>query len=574
MKKIVLALVLCIITLCLWAQFDERAILTQQAQQLMARRQYADAELVFKQILTKFPNDVNSVSQLIQIYIATSQIDKAETLLEANRRILSPSQYSEQRILLFVMQGKPLQAWEISMSYLAQNNHEEHRYLVLARYFESRGFFEQALNLYQMGRKHHKNDNLFALEYANLAISSRQFELALNEYLRFLERQPNNLFFVNNQCKTILQEDSTLIRVIGDFAQKSSIPEIQELYATCLVMQKQFASALSIYLKLPPEKILRFAEDQYTSLNDDVAYDAYEYLSGSYGDDVQKADFKYRMAQIRIRNARYSEAHQILTSIIEDQQLLDRRIRNRTAVNLNSRKMMAELILSTTTKIDSALVWYENAKSFARNGLESAEIELEISKLLIMNESYDSATDKLNALTEPKLLQTKAYYQLLIALMQRNVSLADSLMNEYVIKYPGSSYTNDSIYLMMLVYAMEEEDQALFMQAYRKKQLYQKEAINLLLQIFEHNQDEELRILAVEWALQLADKTEALKILDYPWTDEIAIEYAALIKLKLINDSEYEQRYAREFLKQNPNSVFSPNFRQVISRISSGKPNL
>ncbi len=574
MKTFVSIIILLSIVLCLAAQFDEKAIMTQQAQQLMARRQYAEAEQLFRQILQKFPSDANSVLQIIQICYLTSQLDKAEAVLEEHRRALSPAQYSEQMILLYVMQGKQNQAWTMAQSYLQQNNHDQNRYRLIASYFERRGFYEQVLELYNNARRHFKNDDLFILEYANTALNYRRLDTALNEYLRFLDQNPGNFFFVNNQCKTILQEDPSMIRIISAYANNATNPIILELYATALVSLKQYQQALEIYRNLSPQKLQSFAEDQYSALNDEIALLAYSHLVDITADDVQRAEYRYRMAQIKTRNARFSEAHDILNEIISDKRLHDRRVRNRSSVNLNSRKMMAELILNTTAQIDSAMAWYDSAKEFARTTLERTEIEMEIIKLLIMSEAYNTALQKLNSVIEPKVVETKEYYRLLISLMQNEIDHADSLMNEYVIKYPGSSYTNDSIYLMMLILAMDDADIELFMTAYRKKQLYQKDAIDSLLTIFEHNKDEELRILAVEWAIQLSDPAEALRILDYEWTDDIAAEYATLIKLRLLNDGEREQRLAREFLKQNPNSIFSPNFRQVISRISTNKPNL
>ncbi len=573
-RTIILSLLLLVVWGALSAQFDERSILTQQAQQLMARRQYSEAEQLFQEVLRKFPGDSNSLNQLLQLYYLTSQIDKAENLLESSKRNMPQTQYTEQRILLYVMQGKVQAAWELAQGYLNQFNHDQGRYRIMASYFERRGFYDQVLELYRSARKHHKNDNLFMMEYANTALNYRLFEVALREYLRFLNLNPGNVFFVNNQCKTILQEDPSMISVIAEFASGEVNPVILELYATSLVNLKRPLQALEIYKTMSADKLRSFAEEQYAALNDEVAYPAYEHLVETGTDELMKADYRQRMAQIQIRNARYHLAHEILLDIINDQQLLDRRIRNRTGVNLTSRKMMAELILSTTAEVDSALAWYDKAKAFARNSFEVAEIDLEIGRLLIMNEAYNAASDQLARISDKRLDETRDYYLLLKALMQNEIAKADTLMNEYIIRYPGSSYTNDSIYLLMLVYGMDEGDKALFLEAYRKKQLHQKDSIAKILAVFEHNRDEELRLLAVEWSLQLADRLEAMQILDYDWQDPIASEYAALIKLKLIEDSEYEQRFAREFLKQNPNSIWSPNFRQVISRMSQSRPNL
>ena len=79
-------------------------------------------------------------------------------------------------------------------------------------------------------------------------------------------------------------------------------------------------------------------------------------------------------------------------------------------------------------------------------------------------------------------------------------------------------------------------------------------------------------ILAVEWSILLSDETRALNLLQREWTDEVCAEYAALLKLMLTSDSEAEQRMAREFLKENPNSIFAPKFRQRLSRANYSRP--
>ena len=75
-----------------WGQYNEREILTQQAYAQLGARQFAEAEKIFLQILEKYPNDTNSVLQLMNVYFQTSQLDKAEELLKRYRRSLPENQ--------------------------------------------------------------------------------------------------------------------------------------------------------------------------------------------------------------------------------------------------------------------------------------------------------------------------------------------------------------------------------------------------------------------------------------------------------------------------------------------------
>jgi tetratricopeptide (TPR) repeat protein len=155
----------------LFGQYDEKAILGQQAYQMLAQRQFGEAEKLFNQILQKYPDDVNSVLQLLNLLFQTSQLDKAEAALNQYRRVLPQTSLTEQEILLLVMQGKADPAWDKSQSYLQQQSYSEGKYRLIASFFERRGFLEQVIRLYHEARVKLKNPELFRLEIANAALT-------------------------------------------------------------------------------------------------------------------------------------------------------------------------------------------------------------------------------------------------------------------------------------------------------------------------------------------------------------------------------------------------------------------
>ena len=111
-KTVLLILILFACISAINAQYDEKQILTQQANQLLMQRQYAQAEQLFLQILDKYPGDINAVNQLMNIYFTLSQTDKAETTLNKYQRALPPQTYSELLIQLLIMQAKVEDAWQ------------------------------------------------------------------------------------------------------------------------------------------------------------------------------------------------------------------------------------------------------------------------------------------------------------------------------------------------------------------------------------------------------------------------------------------------------------------------------
>lgn len=572
MPRSALFLLFLLLVTTILAQYDERNIMSQQAYQLLARRQFSEAEELFKQILLQYPDDANSVLQLLQIYYQTTQLDKAEALLNQYRRILPQNQLTEQEIRLLIMQGRAEPAWKLGQTYLQSQNHSQNTYRVLASFFESRGFFEQVLQLYRDARVRLNNQDLFMLEMANSALNYRQYGIALNEYLRFLDKNPANLYFINNQCRTIIGEDSTQIAVIEEYATQSGSAIINELLANTLVFLKRPAQALDIYKTLPQDKILRFAEEQYSALNDEVALPAYTWLSEATDDLIRKNDYRLRQAMIQYRNRRHPEAELILRKIITDSLMLDPKHRLRSDVNLKARKLMAENSIAQSGGLAAAFTWYNEAKRFSRIATETQDIDLAIARLKISAAEFNAARSILLSVNDKTLTETRNFLLFLTELMQGNTDLADSLMNEYVIMQPAGKYVNDSIYLMMFVLGLNDSDREGFFTAYRKMQLQENACVDSMQSLYERNQDEELLILAVEWAIMLSDGKKALTILDREWADPVASDYAALLKLMLTTEPEQQQRLAREFLTANPNSIFSPKFRQSLSKANYSRP--
>jgi TolA-binding protein len=557
-----------------YAQYNEKDILFQQAAQMLAQRQYAQAEQLYIMVLDKYPNDIATITQLLQIYFALMQTDKAEALLSKYQRVIPAQVYSEQHIQLLVMQAKVSEAWQESLAYLALFNHEEYRYRQIASYFERKGFYDKVLELYQMARVKLNKPEFFRLEIANASMNYRLFEQAIREYLAYLETSPVTLFFTNNQLKTILEEDSTLISVIAGIADSSASAVVKEAYAGALLSRKDYYGALNVYKQLELAKLYRFADDQAASGNDSLAYLAYEYAESLEKDPLKKAELSYRMALISYQRADYAATKALIENNLSLPLWQDRNLAYKSGYAVKIRKLMAETCLAMGSNADSAIVWLEEAKKYARDNTERQETDLEIARLCILKGDVAAATRIIASVKEPALAEKKDYLAFLGALLSNRIALADTLMNDFIIRHPASSYTNDAIYLVMLTLGMQATEQPMFFSAIKLLQMNQVSGIDTLETVFRLNGDEELLLLAIEWSIGLGATERAVEMLNYSFTDPVAAEYTELLKLLMVNDKNEAQRLAREFLKAKPNSIFSPDFRQRISRWSASRPNL
>ncbi|MDD2228490.1 MAG: hypothetical protein PHY48_03655 [Candidatus Cloacimonetes bacterium] len=574
MKRILVIFLSCIILSLAYGQYNEKDIMSQQANQMMAKRQYAQAEQLFLQVLDKFPNDINSITSLLQIYFMLMQTDKAETMLAKYQRILPAQLYNEQHIQLLVLQAKVNEAWQESMTYLEQFNYEEFRFRQIASYFERKGFYDKVLELYRMARTRLSKPDLFRLEIANASMNYRLFDPAIREYLAYLETNPVNLFFTSNQLKTILQEDSTLISVVAEIANISSSSVVKEAYAAALIGLNNNAEALQIYKQLDIEKLYRFADEQAAAGNDSLAYAAYEFAIGVDKDSVKLFELSYRMASITFQRTDYLAAKNTIQTNLNMPEWKDRNITSKSIYPIRIFKLMAEISLALGEPADSAIVWLEEAKKYARGNLETQETDLQIARLYILAGNEKKAQTMLSKISDPKLGETKDYLSFLSALLSNKTALADTLMNDFIIRYPSSKYANDAIYLIMLTLGIQPTEQASFFSAIRLLQMNQVSGVDTLEIVFAKNGDEELRLLAIEWAIGLGAIDKARTLLSYEFKDPVAAEYTELLKMLIASDKDEQQRLAREFLKAKPNSIFSPDFRQRLSRWSSSRPSL
>ena len=575
MKKAVLLILLLIACAsAIYAQYDEKQILTQQANQLLMQRQYVQAEQLFLRILDKYPNDTNSINQLMNIYFTLSQTDKAEATLTKYQRTLPPQTYSELLIQLLIMQAKVEEAWQETMRYLNIYGQDEYKYRRLASFFERKAFYDKVIELYTRARNQLGKPDLFRLEMANTAMNYHQFEKAIREFMAYTENNPVYMFYTNNQLKTILQEDATLISVVSAIADSSNSSVLKEIYANALLNLQDYKTALNIYKQLEPQKMWRFAEEQTAAGNDSISFEAYSYLETGETDMVKKMDLRYRLAEIKYQQRDYPATEQIIMESLSLPFWKDRNLYYRSSVGVKLRKLMAEIKLAKNEPVDSALVWLNEAKKFSRNNLESQEMDLEIARLYILNGDKTKAQNLLKTINHNNLMEKRDYLNFLNTLLEGETALADTLMNEFIIRYPESQYANDAIYLMMFTLNMAEQDKKSFYSAIRLLQLNRQSGIDTLVVIFSHNQDEEVLLLAIEWAIAFGNDSKAKELLQYDFQDEVAADYAALLRLLMVADKAEEQRLAREFLKNKPNSIFSPDFRQKISRWSASRPNL
>ncbi|MDD2422781.1 MAG: hypothetical protein PHT37_01335 [Candidatus Cloacimonetes bacterium] len=573
MRKVLLTLLLMLLLLPLLAQYDERQILVQEANQHLVRREYSQAETVFLQILEKYPDDLNSILQLMQIYLNLSASDKAEALLNKYQRTLNQQVYTEQRIQLYILQGQLAQAYQMSEAYLQLGPPNQNKYRLIASYFERRAHFEYSIQIYQKARTE-IDANLFMLEIANASMQLQRYPEALKEYLSFMSNSQNVNLFVKNQIKSIVEQDSSLIALIRQAAKNSESDIILELLASSLLAVKQDSQAMEIYKRLPATYMRGFAKDQLKLQNYVLARAATRHLAETSSQPLQRLGFQFEIAQIFYQEALYDSCATVLDELLDDPFWKVSLMNKRNNLNVSILRLKADNDLARGVNLVQVRQLLQDTKQYSTQALVNQELDLDLARLSILSFDYRGAEAALQRVQVPQLLEKRDYLYFLSAFMQIQSTHADSLMHEYMLKHPGGDFANDIIYLNMLSIGLDDAQKGSFAQSIRELQLFKKAGIDSLKILFDATGDEELLLLAIEWAIGLNDNQRAAKLLEHVFTDALAAEYAQYLGLALISDRKAEIDLAKEFLKSKPNSIFSPRFRQVISRQAMSQVNI
>ncbi|NLO43731.1 MAG: tetratricopeptide repeat protein [Candidatus Cloacimonetes bacterium] len=555
------------------AQYNEKQILTQQASQFMVTRQYDRAEEIYLEILDKFPNDVNTVLQLMQLYLNIGNKDKAEQHLNFYQRYLADNQQMELRMQLLLMQGKAQEAERIVAGYLELYGQHSSRHRLIASYYERYRYYEEAIDIYQAARAQFGGD-LFALEIGNAAMKIQRFHQATDEYLNYIAASTGVNYFIKSQIASMLKRDESIIERVKQASEKRNSEVITELYGASLIELERYDEALEIYKGLNPSFMRNFAQQQRKLRNYNIAIQAYQFLADIAEKPIQRLTYDFDIATIYHEDTLYDSCDQKLTKLLADDFWAISASNTRTGLYFMLRKLKAENDTALGVDFSEIVTWLQESKRYVGRARDNQELDLAIAKISILNEDYANGEKALARITMPDFKEDGDYLKFLLQFYQNNVEQADELMHGFLIAHPESEYANDIIYLNMLAINMNDSQSESFGASIRKLQLYKEEGITELRELFEQTGDEELLILAIEWALRMGLSETAPELLEHEFEDELASDYAQYFRLVLISDREEEKDFARDYLKLRPNSIFSPRFRQSLTHSNDQELNI
>ena len=569
MKKIILILLI-ILTCNAFAENTDNEILKRKANSYRASRQYEKAIGIYETILDTNPSDIDNIRELILILIQVSKIDKAEKLLNTYQQKMQEDLHFQLKLRILLNKAEFDEALQWSNIFLNKQLGNVNNYKIVAKIFEQYKQYEIAVGIYLKAREITGDENLYVRELAYDHQALKDYENAVKEFVRLAENKESYSAFALSRLKSMLEEDISVIRYIESTAGKSKNPVIREIYSLCLGKIGEYEKALKEYENLPTEKILKFADYVDKNGRPDIAIRAYNIFLNSSVNSFENAKTKIRIVNIYIAQNELEKAEEILLELYHNKDLQLKKNRYKTHVNRQCRELLAQIYLMRNASQKEIIQYLEEAKKFTFNKKDINEIEYKIIYLLIMNGNSDLAKEKLmnvlkNENSGSDTFKKGYYYSFLIAIMTNDAE-SDSLLGELLINIPEDKVTNDALLLFQSTNQLQDdEDREDFLQAFRKRSQFEtQEAISILRTIFERSKLEEILFLSGEWAMQ-ADKMElASEIFSHEYSKPDLQQFAVLKLAEIEKDKTEKNNYSKDFLQNNPQSIFSPQFRRIL----------
>ncbi len=552
----------------LFAQLDERDILFRRAERYRVQQQFEKAIDSYQKLIELYPKDEEGIEKLITTFINSSYTKKAENLLKKKKEIISEILFVKLKILILLKDGNIKIAEKTAEKYIKKNSNRMNNYRLLANVFEMFKQYEFAIELMQKARNISDNKFLYAREIAINYQYLNATKNAVKEFLNFLIDNKNYSNYVLDRLYAILQKDPQTITTIGKIATASDKDYIKEIYALCLGELGKYGKALTVYRRLSPVALIRFAQRHQSLGNLEISKKAFYDFMEISKDLPKKADAQINIAEIYIEQDSLDLAKALLQKVKNNETIQKREYKYKTFANVQCRELLAEIELRQNGASKNVISILENAKKYANSTKENTKIDFMIVHQLTLNAQCDESKSKLDKMLTNQnsgsdIYKESFYYSFLNAFFQNNPE-QDSLLTEIIINIPGDVRINDILFLANFMNNLQEEKvKSKFFEAYRKKLIYQEdEAIKILQNIYAEFANEEILMLAGEWAILAKNKILAKEIFSHKFENEILNEYSQLRLAKLEQNTEL----IRRFLNENSQSVFSPEFRKILEK--------
>lgn len=235
--------------------------------------QFDDFIKVYEPLTAKYPDDVDMLSELIEVYLISESYDKAlEKLALLEKQIGSNPLISEQRIEIYKRQGKTKKVLN-ELKKLVEENPEDTRYYnMLAQYYMENNNEKEAIKLYEQIKTLNPNDpyiNVALLEFyekqGDLDKAFEELIAAINNKNLDFNTKANIYEYWFNKFQNGKQIDQQALKAGEAFVENYPNDKMGYLIlASYYINRSDYAACRDMALKALKYEPSNFAALQYT----------------------------------------------------------------------------------------------------------------------------------------------------------------------------------------------------------------------------------------------------------------------------------------------------------------------
>lgn len=550
----------------LFADYNEKKILLDNANSMIKARKYTLADEFLSEAFEKYPNDIQVIMKSLDLYILTNDTAKAMKILKAKGDLLHRPKKYEYLVTFNLIEKEYQLALDKAQEYLNRNrNHAD--FLMMGRLFQRYRAYDESVTIYLQGDKLYPT--VFSVNLGDSYYFQRNYNEAIRHYLIALENKVGHQSLSNSRIRNIIKDSPnsvvTLIEHFGTDSSKIQITKdnksVIDVYVEALLNTNRTAFALAILDKYEPRDIYTKAEQFRRLKSYEISALLYEIVLEKEENPTFKYRYIYNYASMLIEDGNYSYADSLVNIIIYDEQ--DKSAKRN--LMFDSFLLKSELIYRNQELSEGYLSYLKQAEKYAFNNNQKRTLQEKISYYKVLRNDVAGAQQHLKQLAKYGANDGFLFNAFLLEVTQNGVE-ADSLATELLIVSPNSDYTSEMLELKYLLKSLNPADKNLFLDAYRSEKLFHiEEADSLYQELFRSSKNEIFKIRNAMMNKKNLNELRAKHLFSDNYKDEFCRDFASL-QLVLTEDKDLDmaKAMARNFLTQYPNSTFAAEVRQIL----------
>jgi tetratricopeptide (TPR) repeat protein len=311
----------------------------QNEEQIELAREYDDkgeiekAKAVYEELADKRKNIPVIHGRYFRLLLNNAYLDEAEKYVNRILKIYPGNIiYRLDAGILHDRLGETEEASRYFDEVRQEVKDDQYKLRIVANHFIKADLLEKAVQTYQVGRQAGGDNNLFALEMANVYRRLNEKDRMVSEYLRYANEDDSRISYVKNVLQNILTEEedlNSLSELLLDKVQESPDNQLyNELLIWLNLQQKNFygafmqARAIDRRTSKNGNKVMEVAAIALENNDYDNALRMYDYVIERYprsSNYVSARRYKIKAREEKVKN-QFPVEQEAIIKLIEDYQ--------------------------------------------------------------------------------------------------------------------------------------------------------------------------------------------------------------------------------------------------------------